>query len=186
MTTVYFIRHAQPDYSIHENDLRPLTDKGLNDSKRVTEFLKNKKIDVIYSSPYKRAVDTIKNFADTYDYKINILDDFRERKIDSYWIKNFESFSKKQWYDFNYKRAGGESLKEVQKRNITALSDVLKKNADKKIVVATHSTALCTIINYYDKRFNFKDFKRIKKKMPYIIKFVFNGLICVKFEEIKF
>ena len=43
---------------------RELTEKGLEDRKLVTEFLWNKNIDLVLSSPYKRSVDTIKDFAD--------------------------------------------------------------------------------------------------------------------------
>ena len=47
MTKVYFIRHAEPDYSNHDDLLRPLTEKGMQDRKIVTEYLSNKKIDVV-------------------------------------------------------------------------------------------------------------------------------------------
>lgn len=59
MTTIYFIRHAESDHSIHQDDIRPLTNKGWESRKIVTEFLKDKNIDIAVSSPYKRAVDTI-------------------------------------------------------------------------------------------------------------------------------
>ncbi len=62
MTTIYFVRHAKPDYQNHNDRLRELTEKGLEDSRSVTAFLSDKKIDLIFSSPYRRAIDTIKNF----------------------------------------------------------------------------------------------------------------------------
>lgn len=34
MTTVYFVRHAQPDLSVHDDLTRPLTEKGLQDRKK--------------------------------------------------------------------------------------------------------------------------------------------------------
>ena len=59
----------------------------------VTKFLADKHIDVVLSSPYRRAVDTVKDFADSYGIEINIIYDFRERKIDSGWIEDFTLFS---------------------------------------------------------------------------------------------
>ncbi len=76
MTTIYFVRHAKPDYQNHNDRLRELTEKGLEDSKSVTAFLSDKKIDLILSSPYRRAIDTIKNFADKNEMPILIVDDF--------------------------------------------------------------------------------------------------------------
>lgn len=60
MTTIYFVRHAQPDYDWKDDITRPLTKEGLQDSKMVTEFLRNIKIDCFISSPCKRSIDTIK------------------------------------------------------------------------------------------------------------------------------
>ena len=37
MTTVYFIRHAEPNYNNHDDMSRDLSPKGLEDLKLVTE-----------------------------------------------------------------------------------------------------------------------------------------------------
>ena len=58
MTTVYFIRHAESDFSVRDGRIRPLTEKGLADRKLATEFLQGKNIDAVLSSPYKRAVES--------------------------------------------------------------------------------------------------------------------------------
>ena len=113
MTTVYFVRHAEPNYKNHDDMTRELTEKGLNDRKLVTEFLSDKAVDIVLSSPYKRAVDTVRDFAETKGFEVEIIEDFRERKIDSEWIEDFNAFSKAQWKDFNYKLSDGESLGEV-------------------------------------------------------------------------
>ena len=66
MTNIYFIRHAEPNYENHDDTLRELTAKGLKDRKLVTAFLSDKNIDVVISSPYKRAYDTVYDFAYSY------------------------------------------------------------------------------------------------------------------------
>lgn len=43
---------------------------SMKDSKVVTEFLKDKKIDVFYCSPYKRSMDTISEAAILFDKDI--------------------------------------------------------------------------------------------------------------------
>ncbi len=121
MTTVYFVRHAEPNYNNHNDALRELSPKGTKDRKLVTDFLSDKEIDIVLSSPYKRAVDTIKDFADLNGLDIETIDSFRERKVDSGWIDNFTSFAQKQWNDFSYKLSDGECLQEVQDKNVSAL-----------------------------------------------------------------
>lgn len=64
MTTVYFVRHAQSDASVQDPFLRPLTEQGLRDRRLVTEFLSGREVTALFSSPYKRAVDTLADFAE--------------------------------------------------------------------------------------------------------------------------
>ncbi len=183
MTKVYFVRHAQPDLSIQDDLLRPLTEKGIADSIKVTDFLLDKEINKVFSSPYKRAYDTIKDFAEKSNLCISIIDDFRERKIDDIWIEDFNAFVREQWNDFDYKLQRGESLSEVQKRNIAALHKILKENPDEKIVIGTHGTALSTIVSYYDRNFGYCDFERIKPLMPHIIYIDFEETKAVDIKE---
>ena len=174
MTTVYFVRHAEPNYDNHDDALRELSPKGMEDRKLVTEFLSDKHIDAVLSSPFKRAYDTVAHFAETYGYQIRTIDDFRERRIDNSWIEDFRGFARKQWSDFSYKLSDGECLKEVQDRNIAALKAVLSEYPGKNIVVGSHGTAISTIINYFDSSFGFEDFDNIRRVMPMIVEFVFD------------
>lgn len=185
MTKVYFIRHAEPNYSNHDDLLRELTPKGMEDRKIVTEYLSNKKIDVVLSSPYKRAVMTLEDFTGKYGFKIETINDFHERVVGNEWIDNFFEFSKNQWADFDYKLEGGECLREVQTRNIAALKEVLKKYEGKNIAIGIHGTALSTIINYYDKSFGYSDFEKVRNVMPWIVAFEFNGEKCLSIKNMK-
>jgi len=184
MTKIYFVRHAQPDFSIHDDRIRPLTGKGWQDSKKVTSFLADKNVEMIFSSPYQRSIDTVRDFADTTGLQIHIVDDLRERKITNAWIDDFEGYSKDQWSDFDYKLPEGESLREVQERNISALNSILKKHKNKVIVIATHGTALSTIINYYNESFTLEDFMRIKDVMPFIVEMELKNDACLSISEI--
>lgn len=183
MTHVYFVRHAQPNYNNHDDYSRELTEKGLADSKLVTAFLAEKSIELVFSSPYIRSVDTIRDFADTYHHEITIVKNFRERKVDSCWIEDFHGFSKKQWADFNYKLSDGESLMECQQRNIAALNDILNQHKGKNIVIGSHGTALSTIINYYQPSYSFADFEKIKGLMPWVVQFSFDVENCTSIVE---
>ena len=184
MTKVFFVRHAEPNYSNHNDALRELSSKGMEDRKLVTKFLADKHIDVVLSSPFKRAVDTVKDFADSYGFEIEMIHDFRERKVESGWIEDFATFAKMQWSDFAYKLSDGECLQEVQTRNISALQQVIYKYAGKNIVVGSHGTALSTIINYYDHSFGYNDFEKIKNVMPWIVEFVFDEETkCIMIKE---
>ncbi len=108
MTTVYFVRHAQPDFRSHDDRTRELSPKGMEDREKVTAFFQNKSIDAVLSSPYKRAVDTIKHFADSRSLSIELVEDFRERKVTDSWIDDFQSFS--HYYDPSFGHSDFEAL----------------------------------------------------------------------------
>ena len=183
-TTLYFIRHAQLDLSIHDEQKRPLTPAGiLSSAELVNQFLP-KSIDAFYSSPYQRAIDTLKPLASAYNLEIIFLNDFRERAITDDWIEDFNHFTRQQWTDFDYKLPNGECLNEVQIRNIAALQTILKQHLDQTIVIGTHGTALSTILNFYDPTFNHTSFTDIKSKMPWVIQIEFEGNEFINFQDI--
>jgi len=183
MRNVYFVRHAKSDISVKDGFSRPLTEKGQADCHLVTSFLSDKDIDVIYSSPYKRAYDTVLPFATSVGLPVNIVDDFREREL-GIWVDDFVTAAKSMWDDFSkpYADTDGETLREVQQRNINALHRVLEENPDSNIVIGTHGTALSTIINYFNADYGFEDFLSMLDKMPWIVKMKFDGNSCIGIE----
>ena len=126
MTRVYFVRHAQPEHNWKEDRTRPLTEEGKKDSAIVLEFLKDKKIDAFYCSPYKRSMDTIAETAAFFAKEIITDERLRERE----------------------KGPDGNNHGMFQKRNMETLNEILSDNADKEVVVGTHGTALSTILNF--------------------------------------
>ncbi|HWT73516.1 MAG TPA: histidine phosphatase family protein [Mobilitalea sp.] len=94
MTNIYFIRHAEPDYTNHNDIERQLTPKGKEDRKLVTSYLNDKNIDLVLPSPFTRAIETAEDFANSKKLSILIIDDFREKKVDSGWIDDFNIFLK--------------------------------------------------------------------------------------------
>jgi 2,3-bisphosphoglycerate-dependent phosphoglycerate mutase len=186
MTTVYFVRHAESDRRVSDGAIRPLTEKGAKDSLLVTKYLENKRIDYVLSSPYKRAIDTIADFAEKNRLHILTINDFRERKSDSDWNREIDYYPllQRQWADFNYTLSDGEHLNNVQRRNINALISVLENYKDKNIVIGTHGTALSTIINYYDKSYGFEAFMEMIDLMPWIVKMCFDGKRCFTIDKI--
>jgi 2,3-bisphosphoglycerate-dependent phosphoglycerate mutase len=168
MTTVYFVRHAEPDHKWLDDRTRPLSAEGELDTVQVREYFKAITIDSAYCSPYIRSMDTIKSTALSHGLGITVDERLRERKAgkDS---NNVEMF-KKRWADLKYCEPDGESIYQVQQRNIEALNEILDKENGKNILIGTHGTALSSILNYYNNRFGMQDFLRIIDYMPFIVK----------------
>ena len=182
MTHVYFVRHAEPNCPNHEAALRELSPKGLADRALAAGYLRDKGVDAVLSSPYRRAVDTVAPLADALGLPVETVDGFRERAVGD-WVEDFGGYSQRQWADFDYKLSDGESLREVQKRNLKALDEVLERFAGRTVAVGSHGTALSTLIHHFRPAFGYADFERIRPLMPWIVRFTFDGRVCVGVEE---
>ncbi len=186
MTTgVYFIRHAQSDRSFHDERTRPLTPEGISDTEKIVQVLKDKGITRIISSPYTRTIQTVEKLSKALKLEIITDEDLRERSAGKWHGERFFDFVERQWTDFNYSIEGGESLRQVQERNVGALKKYLNKYDGQVLAIATHGTALSTIINYYFPEYGFKDFLKIADLMPLVLRSDFsdNGK-CLSVKEV--
>ena len=162
MTNIYFVRHAQPQYSCEDASLRPLTEEGMKDTAKV--------------------VETIKQTAEEHGLVIEIDDRLHER-ISGKDSNNADMF-RKRWADLSFCEPDGECLQSVMDRNIAAINDILDAHEGKNIIIGTHGTALSTILHDYDNSYGLEGFLRMIDFMPYIIRLGFNGRELVEKEEI--
>ncbi|UTH13873.1 histidine phosphatase family protein [Macrococcus equipercicus] len=168
MSIVYFVRHAERDITIQEDETAPLTINGKKDANELKHFFADKNIKAIYSSPYQRTVHTIEPTASFLNLDINLINDLHERKIGS-WIDDFSFFSEQQWKDFDYKRLNGESLNEVAERLLVAYREITN-NIEGDIIICGHGTAFAVLFHHLTEgEFGFDEWQRMK--MPDIYRY---------------
>lgn len=172
MTIVYFVRHAHSVFTPDEQG-RPLSKEGLEAAKNVALQLKTEKVDHFFSSPYKRAIETIQFASAEQKHLIHTVDAFKERCLSKTPVVHFEEAIKKVWQDQYFAWEGGESNKDAQKRGVNATLQLLNEYRNKKIVIGTHGNMMVLIMNYFDKRFDFSFWKSLT--MPDIYKLEFEG-----------
>jgi 2,3-bisphosphoglycerate-dependent phosphoglycerate mutase len=172
MTNLYFVRHAHSTYTPDELE-RPLSIKGFSDAAKVTELLKAEDVDTVISSPYKRAVQTVKGIAEYIDKEIEIADSFKERILTSVPADDFRLAITKVWENFNFSWEGGESNIVAQKRGIKITYDVLEEYNGKNVVIGTHGNIMVLIMNFFDKQYDFSFWSHLD--MPDIYKLTFDG-----------
>ena len=130
MTSLFFVRHAQPDYTSGTDRTYPLSDEGIIEAYNILCGLN---LDVAVSSPYKRAIMTIQPLVTAKNLELICDDRLREREKGEDGNSTFEMF-KRRWLDFNFCEKGGENLLQTQIRNIDAINDILKKYKDKNVL----------------------------------------------------
>lgn len=169
---IYFVRHAHSTYIPEERE-RPLSEKGRKAAHNVTMLLKNEQINVVISSPYKRAMQTIEGVAKHFDLSIQLEEDFRERLLSKIPVVDFEQAITRVWENPAFSFAGGESNNTAQKRGVACLRKILKKYEGGNIVIGTHGNLMVLIMNYFDSKYDIAFWRRLH--MPDIYKLTFCG-----------
>lgn len=160
-TEIYLIRHSEP-FKVHrgnsntresilmENEKSPLSINGEKMAEKFAGYNEFKKLDVVYSSNYVRAMSTAKYFAFNNELKVNIDERFNERVhgVES-WQDLPTNFELNQFNDENYKVGFGESQKDVQTRMYEGLVNILEENKGKRIAIVSHSTAIAFLLKRF-------------------------------------
>ena len=154
-TIIYLIRHAE---TIDENGIRNtnensqminekeiLSVNGEEQSKKLSENIELKNIDIIWSSSYTRAKATAKYVATNNNLPINIDSNLNERKLGNLKElgefmkdKNTRDPSQEQLLDRKFKTSDGESAEDTNKRMTKFFDKILKEYEGNRIVVVSH------------------------------------------------
>ncbi|MNW36490.1 Phosphoserine phosphatase 1 [compost metagenome] len=146
-------RHGQTEWN-YENRICgvsniELTDKGLEQARLLASKVKDYHIDIILSSPLKRALKTAEIISDEINRDIIVEDRLIEQNYGSFegLLRTGEGFrhAKKQ---FPNKLGGGESILQVVQRVYNLLDEIIAEYADKNVMIISHGS-VCRVINSY-------------------------------------
>ena len=165
--TYYFIRHAHFNYTPDEIN-RPLSDKGL-ESLAQLDFLADKPITAIYSSPYQRAIQTVEPLAQML--KIAIQTDKRliERRLSSQAIadRDFEQCLMKLWSQPTFSLVSGESNQQAQQRALALLHELESKHRNEEIIISSHGNLICILLIAFDPSIDYNFWRNLS--MPDVL-----------------
>jgi 2,3-bisphosphoglycerate-dependent phosphoglycerate mutase len=163
-----------------------LTDKGWSNANQVTALLRGEGIDLFASSPYKRAMLTIEQLANTCEKEIAIYEDLRETVFSQEGLirsdKELYSTIKMMFEDTDFSLPGGESCTECTNRAIGALETILGKYPGRKIVIGTHGMVMTLLLRHFDRRYDYKFLMNTTK--PDVYKMEFDNGQLAKVERI--
>ena len=154
MTKLILIRHAEALGNITRRFQgqidADITENGTRQLEKLGEKMKDTPIDIIYSSDLMRAQKTAQ--AVRGDRNIDIIIEKKLREIDGGDWEDvpFEDLPEK-WsaeYDVwchdpaNHQMPGGESMRDVEKRMVEAIGEIVDQNKGKTVCITSHGTAL--------------------------------------------
>ncbi len=155
MTTVLFVRHGESQANrrnlfIGHTDM-DLEEKGVKQAEATARFIaETYTVDKVYASDLTRAARTGQIIADRLGLPIQKDARFREIYAGEWEGEPFDALYEKFRTDFtvwnrdlgNSRCTGGESVKELGERIMSAATEIAKENPGKTVVIATHATPI--------------------------------------------
>lgn len=171
-TTLLLVRHAHADWT--PDEMRPLSEAGRQDAGRVAEVLSPESPVAIYSSPYRRARETVEPLAARLGLPIEEMAELRERSLARDREEDWLATIRPTWEDLSLAYPdGGESNDEVMGRARIALESLCERHPDQTIVVATHGNLLVLFLRVLDPTKGFEFWRSLTP--PDIYRVVVNG-----------
>ena len=128
-----------------------LTENGIEQAKKISNYFKNKKIDIIVSSPLDRCKQTAQIISNNM-IPIIYSDSLLGRNHGEFTGKPKESINFDEYWNYNkniqYKSA--ESVKDLYNRVAKLIEDIKEKYYDKTLIIVTHS-GIMRVLYYYFK-----------------------------------
>lgn len=148
--TLYLIRHGQTvggDEKRYKGSIDvPLSEKGIEQMRRTSEFLKGISLSAVYSSPLSRALKSADIIAKPYGLRPEVVPDLRERSFGIWEGMSFNELKERYPEEFEawaanplkYSPIGGENTIEVRDRVARVLEDILSNHGNEKIAIVAH------------------------------------------------
>jgi len=177
------VRHGESPKEGNDRT-RGLTEKGYLDAQRVTDILKDEKIDAVVSSPYIRSILTVEMIAQQIGQEVIVFEDLKERIFSSgnkrLADKELVQILEKSFFDSNFSLEGGESNAECQKRAIKVLKELLDALKNKKLVIGTHGAIMTLMMGYFDSTYDLNFLHSTSKPDIYRMEFNEQELLNVQ------
>jgi broad specificity phosphatase PhoE len=170
------VRHAHAEWST--DDARPLSRAGQRAAEKVAARLIAAPIRAIYSSPSRRAIDTVAPLAIRLGLEPVIVPELRERELPVVAASEFERTVREAWQTPERALQGGESNVAAQARGVPVIRDVLARHRGDEVVVSTHGNLLALILNAFDASVGFDFWKGLSFPDVYQADFDERGFVA--------
>ena len=160
MTFLYITRHGETTWNLEGRfqgqQNSELTERGYRQAENLGRILDEEQIDLIISSPLRRAQETAKVACGNRRIPIIILESLKELSLGDWEGQKLSELKHREaeeyhlfWNDpLRYKPRGGESFQAMIQRASQGLAEILKLGEGKRVLVVTHGMTLMAILHH--------------------------------------
>ncbi len=158
MLELILVRHGETTGNVRPTALGTtdllLTERGKRQSTTLARLFALEKPEVIYTSPLKRATETAEAIAKPHHMMVETILDLEERNFGIWENLSVEEIKAKYPEEYaawqqdlaEYVIPQGESAAELYKRTSRFIDDVIRRNADGKIIIVSHLGVIRSIL----------------------------------------
>lgn len=172
-TLVYLLRHAQtiPVEGVVNKEWE-LSDGGKGQASQLVKLLQDLDIDVVYSSPYIRALQTLEPYLEKSGKNAITDEAFVEIHAAQDYMDpiEFQELTRQMMEDVKHAELGAESVKKCQIRFMAGVNKVAKENLGKKILICSHGMPVAAALKAFDEKYGYEEWCQMK--MPAVFKLV--------------
>jgi len=154
---IYLVRHCQATGQAAD---APLTSEGIEQAEALAEFLSAVGIGQIVSSPFARALKSIKPLSIRSNIEIKLDERLVEAALSSIDYSDWLDKLRRTFSDFELSFEGGESSRAATVRATAAVNDALLSDTD-SIAVVTHGRLMTLILKHFDSKYGFEEWQNL-------------------------
>lgn len=169
-TEVYLLRHAQTiPQEGKSNSEWTLSKEGYSQAKKLVEKLEDLDVDVVFTSPYLRAKETLEPFLKKASKEADEIEDFCDIRASGDYLDpvSFQELTQKMVEDIKFEPEDGESLEACQYRFMMAVNKIVKDNWGKKILICSHGLPIFASLKVFEKKLSYDDWASMPMPIVY-------------------
>ncbi|WP_339228024.1 histidine phosphatase family protein [Oceanobacillus sp. FSL K6-2867] len=168
MKKIYFVRHCSA-HGQHKDS--PLTNEGIKQARELAVYFNELPItfDLILTSPYLRAIESIKPFAELTGSTIEIDERLKERILSDEPVEDWMDGLEQSFLNEDFALPGGESARNLLHRCNGVLKPLFKDPSIKHAIIVSHGNLLSHVFHQFDERFGFNQWKELRNPDIYLL-----------------
>ena len=164
---LYIVRHCKAEGQAPD---AKLTELGRQQAEKLADFLIDKEIDYIVSSPYERAYRTIAPLAERLGVEVVMDDRLTERVLSGKNNADWRDMLRKTYEDLDLCYEGGESSSTAMSRAVSVVKEVVS-GGYRNAVVVSHGNLISLLLKHYDSRIGYEEWEALSNPDVYQLSF---------------
>ncbi|OZM58082.1 histidine phosphatase family protein [Lottiidibacillus patelloidae] len=161
---IYIVRHCAAEGQPADANL---TDIGMKQAKKLADYFVDKNVGRIFSSPYVRAIQSVKPLASMKGIEIEVDERLAERTLSTENLADWMEKLRETYVNLQLKLPGGESSSEAMERAVAVIEDI---KINETTLIASHGNLISLLLKYYDPAFGFTEWKELSNPDVFLLK----------------